>query len=314
MSAKAKKFEIEKIPADFDFDEFHTKYFVPERPVVMQGIGQKIQRGEELTIENIREKIVEKGLATVNTFWFEGPSEMLELLADTPEIVAREMAESHLREKHCRLWLNGPGNLTPSHYDGNMLFVFNLQLKGRKEWRIVSPDTPMRNYPFSRAALFPSEENSEPQKGIEYCDFALEEGDMIYLPPMWHHAVKATAPQNININWIGTRKSGHVYSKTLQRERELLKYAHLCYKLTGRTKLHNKILGAGIEGYLENYGGVGWDFIAEQTTDVKLHQVALRFFKEVAMAPFALKDSKKLKAQMKKKPLDSVKKEKPAVA
>lgn len=309
-----KRFEIETAPHDIGFDEFHERYFVPERPVLIKGLGPKIQRIEELSIENIREKLVETGLASVNTAWFEGPAEMLALLADTPEIVVRELADSHLRKNHCRLWLNGAGNVTPSHYDGNLLYVFNLQLKGRKEWRIVSPHTPLRNYPFSRAALFKSGSDwPAVKKKTEYCDFVLDEGDMIYLPPSWHHAVKATAESNININWVGTRKSDHVKSKALTRELELLKYALIFNKLTGRTKLLNLMLGAGIENYLENYAGVGWDFIKEHTKDVKLHRVATRLLKEIALAGFALKDMKKLKRQLKKKPLDSVKKEVAAV-
>lgn len=306
--------EIDSVPYDIGFEEFHTQYFIPEKPVIIRGIGSKIQRITDLSIGNIREKIIEKKLANVNTYWFEGPAEMLELLVDTPEIVGRVLMDSHCRKNHCRLWLNGAGNLTPSHYDGNMLYVFNLQLQGRKQWRIVSPHTPLRNYPFSRAALFKSGSDWPAiNKRSVYCDFALEEGDMVYLPPMWHHAVKATAENNININWVATRRSGHVDSKTYQRELELLKYALLFNKLTGRSKMLNQILGAGIENYLENFAGVGWEFIEEHTKDVAFHRVVLRFLEEVAFAGFALKDSKKLRLQFKKKPLDSLT-QKPATA
>ncbi len=303
----AKSFEIDRVPADIGFDVFYSRYFEPERPVLIEGIGSAIQRSNDLSIGNIREKIVETGVATENTVWFEGPAEMLEQLVDTPEIVARALADSYRRDNHCRLWLNGAGNLTPSHYDGNLLYVFNLQLKGRKEWRIVSPDTPLRNYPFSRGALFTSGEGGKPrQKGIDYCDFVLEEGDMIYLPPLWHHAVKATAESNINVNWVATRKNGFMESKTLRRERELLKFALLCYNFNGRTKLLNLILGAGIENYLENFAGVGWDFIREQARGIKVRHVATRVLKELVFLGFALKDLKKIKGQLKAKPLDSL--------
>ncbi len=307
----SKRFEIEKVPADLGFEEFHSRYFEPELPVVIEGVGQAVQRIEDMTFDKLREEFVEKGAVKVNTFWFEGTAESLSPLMKTPEIVARELEHSYCRETHCRLWLNAAGNLTPSHYDGNLLYVFNLQLKGRKEWRIVSPHTPLRNYPFSRAALLRVNTNEDHQpehKGVEYCDFVLEEGDMIYLPPLWHHSVKATAEQNININWVATRKKGFVFSKTLQRERELLKFAQICYKLTGQTSLLNLALGAGIENYLENFAGVGWDFIEQQTSDINFFQVMARVLKEAAMAGFVIKDLQKIKRQMKKTPLDSLEK------
>ncbi|NOY00796.1 MAG: hypothetical protein GXP30_13865, partial [Verrucomicrobia bacterium] len=169
---------------------------------------------------------------------------------------------------------------------------------------------PLRNYPFSRAALLRDNTNEDQQsepKGVEYCDFVLEEGDMIYLPPLWHHSVEAIAEQNININWVATRKKGYVYSKTLQRERELLKFAQVCYKLTGQTSLLNLALGAGIENYLEDFAGIGWDFIEQQTSGIKISQVMMRVLKEAAMAGFVVKDLKKIKRQMKKTPLDSLK-------
>ncbi len=311
---KATSFSIDRVPADIGFDAFDRVYFAPERPVIISGIGPVIQRSDDLSIGNIRERIVETGLAAVNTVWFEGPAEMLESLAGTPEIVARVLADSHRRANHCRLWLNGAGNLTPSHYDGNLLYVFNLQLKGRKEWRIVSPHTPLRNYPFSRGALFRSKDGGLPrQHGIEYADFALEEGDMLYLPPLWHHAVKATAESNINVNWVATRKSGFVESKTLRRERELLKFAHLCYNLNGRTRLLNLILGAGIENYLENFAGVGWEFIREQTQGIGKRHVLARVLKELAFLPFALKDLRKIRGQLRTKPLDSLPKQAAAI-
>ena len=307
------RFDIETVAHDIRFEDFHRDYFLPERPVVIRGIGEKLRRVEDLSIGNIRAKIVEKGLATVNTYWFEGSAEMAALLVATPEIITRELEDSHCRKDHCRLWLNGFGNFTPSHYDGNMLYVFNLQLTGRKEWRIVSPHTPLRNYPLSRAALF----NSESQwpavnDSTVFSDFVLEEGDMIFLPPMWHHSVKATAESNVNINWVATRKSGHVDSKTLQRELELLKFALVQHKLTGRTQTLGLILGAGMKGYLENFAGVGWDFIESHTRSIKLHRLATRLLKELALSGYALKDSLKLRRQSKKQPLDSVKDAAPA--
>ncbi len=305
---KRQRFEIERVPSNVGFEGFVEKYFEPERPVVIEGIGKDIQRLDDLRIDTIREKIIAKGLAVVNTYWFEGPSEMLNLLVDTPDIVSRLLSQSHVRKNHCRLWLNRAGNVTPSHYEGNLLYVFNLQLKGRKEWRIVSPHTPSKNYPFSRVAplLGAGETSPAVKKGIQYSEFALEEGDMIYLPALWHHAVKATANVNVNVNWVGTRKSGYVNSKLLRREKELLKFALFYYRLTGRTRTLNFILGAGIKNYLENFAGVGWDFIREITEDIRMHRVATRILKELVMTPIVLKDLKKLRAQLRTNPLDSL--------
>ena len=304
----SQKFEIDTAPHDIGFDEFYENYFEPEKPVVIRGIGPVIERTDDLTIDSIRKRLVETGLAKVNTSWFEGPAEMLEPLAATPEIVSRVLKDSHRRENHCRLWLNGAGNVTPSHYDGNLLYVFNLQLRGRKEWRIVSPHTPLRSYPFSRGALFKAGSDwPAVKRRTVYCDLALEEGDMIYLPPLWHHAVKATAESNININWVATTKAGATPSKARTRELELLRWARFHKKVTGKEKLFDTLFGAGIKDYMKNFGGVGWSFVEELTKDVKLHKALLRIPKEIAFAGFAIKDMKKLKRQLKKRPLDSLK-------
>ena len=120
--------------------------------------------------------------------------------------------------------------------------------------------------------------------------------------------MKATAESNININWVATRKSGHVESKAQKREIELLKYALLQHNLTGRTKTLDLILGAGIKDYLANFAGVGWDFIEAQTKDISAFRAMIRLCKEIAFSGFALRDMGKLKRQLKKKPLDSLKK------
>ncbi|MEM0896191.1 MAG: cupin-like domain-containing protein [Verrucomicrobiota bacterium] len=301
-------FEIARIPWDVTHDEFNSEYFLPEQPVILQGVGPRIKNADDLSIDSIRERIVERGLATENTSWFEGPAPMLDPLASTPEVVTRSLEGAQLRKNHCRLWLNGPGNLTPSHYDGNLLFVFNLQLKGTKEWRIVSPHTPLTNYPFSRVALTDKGGTSRPTgRGIQFAEFTLNEGEMVFVPPLWHHSVKATGDANVNVNWVGTRKSGHVQSKTLTREKELLKWSLLHRKLIGNYNLPNLALGGGIKNYVENYGGVGEAFLREMTKGVGYHRAVTRIFRETLQLPAVLKDLKWLKSQLKKKPLDSVK-------
>ena len=123
---------------------------------------------------------------------------------------------------------------------------------------------------------------------------------------LWHHKVESLEEANININWVGTKKSDYVDSITMAREIELLKFALLFYKFTGRTKFINTILGAGREGYIENFAGVGWSFIDNIAKDISQWQVIKRIIKELTNLPSVIKDRKEIKRKLKIKPLDSL--------
>lgn len=291
------RFEIESAPPDIGAEEFHARHFLPERPVVIRGIGPTIRRTQDLSIENIRKRIIETGLGIAEAAWFQGPAAMVEPLVETPPFVAHSLEGAHRRPNHCRLWINRAGNVTPTHYDGNMIFVFNLQLAGRKEWRLVSPKTPLRTYPFSRAAILGQGDWPTVKGDTHYCDFVLEEGDMVFVPALWHHAVKATAEHNVNINWVATRASDHAPSKGFDRELELLKFALIARRIIGDTTLLNLLMGTGRKDYLEKYAGVGWDFIETHTRRVKPRRVATRLMKEIPFAPAALRDRNRLKGR-----------------
>ena len=54
-----------------------------------------------------------------------------------------------------------------------------------------------------------------------YTRFILNEGDMLYIPPLWFHQVTALNQENINLNWVMTKKKTKISSRALTREMEL---------------------------------------------------------------------------------------------
>ena len=105
------------------------------------------------------------------------------------------------------------------HYDTNLVNVFNAQITGKKEWLLLSPDNPPVCYPFSNFAIV-GEDDEKVCAGSVHTRFTLNEGDMVYLPPLWFHKVTSHDEENININWIFTNKSTNIMSKTLERDLE----------------------------------------------------------------------------------------------
>ena len=48
--------------------------------------------------------------------------------------------------------------------------------------------------------------------------FITEPGDMLYLPPLWFHTVRALSHDNINVMWVFTKRKTKVSSPVLSRD------------------------------------------------------------------------------------------------
>jgi lysine-specific demethylase 8 len=112
-------------------------------------------------------------------------------------------------------WLSARGVLSWLHYDNDGLPHLNAQVKGRKRVVLYPPGQAALLYPF----LYTGDEGGTysqfSQVDVEEPDlrrfpafaraqrFAgmLEEGDMLFIPPLWYHSFRHLDPININVNF-----------------------------------------------------------------------------------------------------------------
>jgi hypothetical protein len=276
-------FEVEKVALEeMDFKRFYENYFVTEIPIILTGVANHWRARKEWTAESLQKKIEESSAAFKNRLWYESSEDFLKDEYATPEIVSRTFAETHSvrRKTFCRFWVNEKGNVTNWHYDGNGLYVFNVQVKGCKQWTIISPQTPLASYPFGHRSLPFS--FRKPDGNMIYAQFKLEEGEMIFLPPFWQHHVIALDETNINFNWVGTKKTVPVDSEALKREREILSLA----KWVVRFKLTRHLFGRADNFlntvYVNTFAGIGFPLIEDLTRGVSPQAVFRRTAREAA--------------------------------
>jgi hypothetical protein len=203
-----------------------------------------------------------------------------------PEIIRKlfERDDMSARALPMRIFLQPKGQQTLFHYDGNSLHVFNLQMKGRKIWRIISPKTPITSAPFLIASLVPKDFIIDYNKH-DACELELLEGEMLFLPRYWIHDVGARDEVNINYNWVLTPTFPSMDSAVGQREVELL-------KLRRKIPLIDSLM---VDSYGE-YGGAGEELVSKYIKDIGIISVITRFFKEVILFPKALFLSKEIKS------------------
>jgi len=125
---------------------------------------------------------------------------------EPPEYCDREQI------KTIGLWLSAQGVIASLHYDSDGSHNLNVQVKGKKRVLLFSPSQPV--YPFtgvgpSRAPSNFSQINivdpDEPRfpgfRAASCVEAIIEEGDMLFIPSYWHHAVFHEGDVNINVNF-----------------------------------------------------------------------------------------------------------------
>ena len=212
-------FEIAREPPDITFDDFWCRYFVPERPVIIEDVGKHWLARARWNEDYLHEKLSREPSATTAVLWYRMGRDVLAEDYDTPEFVRVLLDSPHIlaRDDVMRIWVHRKGNVSSWHYDANIVNVFNVQVTGRKEWYLLSPETPISCYPFTNYAIMAGDDDSL-LKNKRYTRFLLNEGDMLFIPALWFHKVIAVEDENISLNWVITKKEASVISKTLIRE------------------------------------------------------------------------------------------------
>ena len=259
-----------------DIDGFLADFFEPEQPILFKQIARTESSAEALCRRlNARIAADEARVSLQTLCWDVSPS-VIEAICPIPRVVASALDPERVfvRERHVRLWFNREGHRTLWHYDGHSMHVFNLQLKGRKRWRIVAPETPLLCAPLTSFCMF-DDYALERRRSYE---FETHEGDMVFIPRHWYHSVDSIDELNININWVMTPRRATPSNPTARREAELT-------WLKSRTRW---AWPRSVRDYNDAYGGVGRPAIDLLTQTVSPWAGAKRAGIEALKLPLAL--------------------------
>ncbi len=277
--------EIEKIPIDsLDYDRFVQDYLLPEKPVVLTGVVK--DEFKKITPEFIYTHFKKEDRRNIG--WFDAT--LPETVAFVPDLVRKVLGrkDMSMRDLPARIFMQPNAHKTLYHYDGNSLHGFNLQIAGRKRWTLVSPSTPLPSAPLMFVSLV--DENFVPNsKTYDVFTFETSEGEMLFLPRYWIHAVETLADTNINLNWVFTPTFPNHRSAVGRRESELL-------LLRKRLPFLNRFT---TDDY-RSYGGMGDTLISNYIEGVSVGNLIVRAVKELAILPYALLKASKIKALAKR--------------
>ena len=275
-------FEIARVSKDVGFDEFYQSYFEPEKPVIIEGVGRHWLAKTKWSADYLREALSKEPSAESQVVYYMMRTNALGSDYEVPGLVndLLDRGCTFPPEKGTRIWLNSKNNVSHWHYDSNIECVFNAQVKGFKEWTLVSPRTPLACYPFSNFAIV--EDHRKSLRDKHYTTFVLNQGDMLYVPPLWFHRVKGLDEENINLNWVFTKRKTRVSSKTLAREieRYLLDEYFKNHEIAAVRRAYIRI-NSNIPGYLR----LRWRFEALMETNLvhPRHYVIVRVLRELGM-------------------------------
>ena len=292
-------FEIARESASITFDEFSEKYYVTETPVIIEDIGKDWSAINTWTESYIRTKLAEDPTAKAASLWYWMEKDTLDQDYQTPKIITKFLNSDEIfpRNELMRVWAHPQGNVSSWHYDANMVNVFNVQMTGKKEWFLVSPQTPLKCYPFTSFAIM----NGNDQKIFKrkkYTQVILNPGDMLYIPPLWFHKVISLEKENLNLNWIFTKKNTEIVSSTLTRE--LDRYALQSYLSKHRYEWVKNAF-AKINEKIPGYLRWKWRYPIMIETKVKQKPFALirLSLKEISALAYMLLHANKIKPYLK---------------
>lgn len=207
--------------ADIPFSTFCERYFDTETPVVIENAGADWPARNLWTEKYIHDQLSKEPSAKAASLWYWMEKGTLENDYETPGLITRltEHPDIFPRTELMRIWIHKRGNISSWHYDANMVNVLTVQVTGKKEWLLVSPETPLDCYPFTNFAIMDGDDEKIFRRNI-HTKVILNEGDMLYVPALWFHKVFSLGEENINLNWIFTKKETAVSTTTLTRELE----------------------------------------------------------------------------------------------
>ncbi|MGE0556877.1 MAG: cupin-like domain-containing protein [Burkholderiales bacterium] len=214
-------FNVAREQADIPFSTFCERYFDTETPVVIEKAGADWPAGKVWTEKYVHDQLSRDPSAKSASLWYWIEKGTLEKDYETPRVVSGFAGRPDIfpRNELMRIWIHRRGNVSSWHYDANMVNVLTVQVIGQKEWFLVSPETPLDCYPFTNFAILDGNDEKIFRRSI-YTKVILNAGDLLYVPPLWFHKVYSLGEENINLDWIFTKRETAVCTRTLTRELE----------------------------------------------------------------------------------------------
>jgi len=290
---------IKTVSTTPDRAEFLEKFGDPEQPLLIKGLAEDWPARKRWTPDRLRADLHGNPAVKDRGVFFVSRTPVLEDDIEMPDFLKGILNSNNVMEDSIawRFWVNRKHNRTEFHYDTNAENVITVQVKGRKEWVLVSPETPLPCYPFTNFTLLKAEEKLLRNK--DYYKFDMEEGDLLYVPPYWYHRAVAKEDVNININWTFTKRSTSVLSREFKRDIERislldwLKNHRWPFVRSG----YSKAIGA-----MPKVGGIGWGLKAFISAPYSPGRGALysRCFKEVLNVPGMLMTLLAVRATLRK--------------
>jgi hypothetical protein len=247
---------VDRISRDTPFEEFDRRYYLPQRPVIVEGVTQGWAATTRWTPDYLKSIVGDSNGIKESLYWFDVGDEVFRADYQVPSFQQRlhEAHQTLRRENSARLWIAARGTRTRWHYDGNGVNGFNVQVKGGKRFFLVSPETPL---PCASFSFFCRAGYDEPERvlGANYNFAAVElhEGDMLFLPQQWAHYVESLDDFNANINWVWSDVTSYpVDAAGCLRERECVACLGWVTRVLDRLGFEKLWL----VNYIRNYGGL----------------------------------------------------------
>ncbi|MDD9951846.1 MAG: cupin-like domain-containing protein [Zetaproteobacteria bacterium] len=287
---------------------FQRDYFDLDLPVIITDFTQGWAANSKWTMGYLLEKFHDKPQLVEKTWFVMDNTFLCEDYTTPPFIQNIQDRRDISRPKHdMRVWANANQHTTPFHYDGHQQYVFNVQVRGKKSWTLLDPQSYIQYYTCSNFPLERYNHLSPDQlaaEDITAYTFDLHAGEMLFIPAFWAHKVCASGEENVNLNWIGSKV--HTSANPQQaREHEILKMLLILHKFKPFRPLIDRYVGIESDGYLESYAGLGLDFVKQVTQKISHRTALIRLFQEIRTLSQVRRDYPKLKAY-EKAPLQQI--------
>lgn len=211
-------FEIDSVGSDITAEDFERDYLRPERPVIIEGAGAAWPALGRWDLPYLRQRLAaEPSVRNLALFLTLDGDVMAEDFSYPPFVAGlRTSPDIFPYPTNARIWINSRDNVSAWHFDNGVVNNFNTQITGSKEWTLVSPQTPLPCYPFSNFVVL--DDDARLLRNTIHTRFVTRPGDMLYLPPLWFHTVRALEERNINLMWVFTKRRAPVNSPALARD------------------------------------------------------------------------------------------------
>lgn len=197
----------------YDINDISYKYFkeyhiMASRPCVIRGFVND----ENCPRDNFLHKIPEEELVKYNIGSYPAYMSKYISLCSNKLVSGIEKDESLELQQQFRLWKHNKGVFTAWHYDGNGADLFNVSLKGSKDFYLAPPNS-LPVWPLSNVVVaYPFKESIR---------IRLLPGEMLYIPAYWFHKVITLEDDTLNMNYIFFNKNQEALPISLARNKQL---------------------------------------------------------------------------------------------